>query len=46
MDLQERSLRGLNHITEDSEQYTHDNNFSGSVKERGIFYWHALSRAH
>jgi hypothetical protein len=26
------------HITEDSDQYAHDNNFSGSVKESGIFY--------
>lgn len=25
-------------ITEDSDQYAHDNNFSGSVKEPGIFY--------
>jgi len=35
-----------NHIAEDSEQYAHDNNFSGSVNERGIFYWHALPGAH
>ena len=34
------------HITEDSDQYAHDNKFSGSVKERGIFYWHAPARAH
>jgi len=34
------------HITEDSDQYTRDNNFSGSVKEGGIFYWRALSTAH